>query len=249
MNIMCFMKRLLYTSPAALIAVIIFSAFMLAFAQAGNQQTTNNTAPAEQKIIDGIIASVNDDIISSKDVAGELLIQGKLQSGNCALDDILQRIIEDMLIFQELSKYPPAPLLNISIDVTGEGSSIASNYGGENNIKKIMYASGLTPEDLTVKLKYKKIIFLYLNYKIFSAIYISVDEIKSYYENNILRLQKGEDDNFYKHYDEIKNALAAEKTKSAYDDYISSLKKASVIIIHQDILAELKKQCTMKPFN
>lgn len=242
-------KRLLHSSAVALIAIAMPAFALLANPQETNQQKAKDTILLEQQTIDGIIATVNDDIISFKDVAGELLIQNKLKSEDCSIDEILQRIIEDLLIFQELSKYPPAPLLSISIDVNEERASIASTYGGENNLKLFIYTSGLTPEDLSDKLRYKKIIYLYLNYKIFSAIYISVDEIKNYYEKNISRMQNGADDNFYKHYEEIKKNLAVEKTKSAYDDYIHSLKQVSVIIVRQEIVTELKKRCSMQPLN
>jgi len=229
-----------------IVVMSIIAVFFLAgrlSAQESEQAKQITVSPDTQSIIDGIVANVNDDSISFNDIALELLVQSKLDTTTCITEEILERIIEDQLIFQELSNFPPTFLMNTTIDITEEYDSLVKEYKGEDNLKKLVYALGLTPEDVSRKLRTKKIIYVYLNYKLYSSIFISVDEIKDYYEKNAERLQKSPDDNYYNHFEEIKIVLTEEKTLNAYKEYSASLKSASTIIVHKEIMKELKKRC------
>src|SRR4030042_3517742 len=164
------------------------------------------------ELIDCIVATVNDDIITFRNINLELIIEGKVEKNDVNIEEIIDRIIEDMLIYQELSNYPPTFLTDKKTTVDEEMTSFIKLYGGENAYKQLIYKYGLNPEAVSFNLRRKKIIFLYLNYKLYASVFNSMEELREYYVDQMNGTLDNSTEDFYHRFNEIKEKLTAQKS-------------------------------------
>jgi len=196
-----------------LIAYSIFFLISCCFICA--QNTENN----KEELLDGIVAIVNNDIITFKDIKLELLIQNKLYDKEFNVENVLDRIIEDKLILQDISKFLSSYFFNLNIEVDNELNQLFNLYKSEDNLKNILKPLGLGLNDVLTKLKEKKLIYNFLNQRLYSLIKQETGE-------SLSDIQSQQYSNNYS----IEQNISL-KSKEAYLNYITLLKSQSIIII------------------
>ena len=153
---------------------------------------------------DKIVAVVNDEIITQKDLndfvnfmrmqlsvelTGEQLEQ-KIQSMKA---DLLNKLIEDRLILQEAKKN------KVSIDenrVKAKIDEIKGRYGREAEFQAALVQQGLTQADLELRLREQLLMYSIIEAKIKSKIIIRPSEVTEFYQENIEEFKTPEEREF-----------------------------------------------------
>jgi len=141
---------------------------------------------------DKIVAVVNKDVITSKDMSDFLNFtnvqlsrqyQGKeLEEKRQALKvDLMGRLIEDCLILQEAKKE------KIEIDpnrIKGRIDEIRREYGSDGAFQADLRKQGMVPADIEKKIREQMLIFTIIDRKVKSKILVRPEEVTSYYNAN-----------------------------------------------------------------
>ncbi len=141
---------------------------------------------------DAVIAIVNNDIITQKDLndfvnfmrmqlSAEykgIELENKVQSMKL---NLLQRLIEDRLILQQAKV--------IKMDIPRERikdriDTIRKRTGGEVEFQRSLKQQGLTQIDLETKIKEQLLMYNVIDYKIKSNIMVTPSEVTDFYEKN-----------------------------------------------------------------
>jgi parvulin-like peptidyl-prolyl isomerase len=139
-----------------------------------------------------IIAIVNDDVITQKDLDDSLRfirvqlsqdfkdgqIEDKVQSMKT---QILEKLIEDRLILQEAKKN------NIRVDenrVKAKVNEIKTRYSTDIEFQKAIASEGLAQADIEKKFREQLLMFSIVEQKVRNKIVISPQEVTSFYEQN-----------------------------------------------------------------
>ncbi len=139
-----------------------------------------------------IIAIVNDDIITYKDLndfitftrvqlSGEFKgkqLEEKLQSMR---PDMIEKLIEDRLILQEAKKN------NIKADenrLKAKINEIKTRYSTDADFQNTLVSQGLTQADIEKKIREQMLMFGIVEQKVKSKIITNPDEITNFYEQN-----------------------------------------------------------------
>jgi parvulin-like peptidyl-prolyl isomerase len=147
---------------------------------------------AECRAQDKVVAVVNDEIITQKDLDGfiafmrvqlareysAMQLEQKIES---IRPDLLQRLIEDRLILQEARKN------NITIDknrIKAKISELKKAHNSEKEFQDFLVQQGMTEADLEQKMKDQMMTYEIVENKIKSKIVIKPSEITDYYEKN-----------------------------------------------------------------
>lgn len=192
------------------------------------------------ELIEGVVAVVNGEIITFRDISLELIMQGKIAKNDVKISEILNRIIEDKLVYEQVIKYSNA-LEQSDLSVEKEFESLKRMYGGEEKLKEILFLLGSNIASLYERLQQKKIIYQYTSSVIYSSISYDMSELKYYYQKQS-EGKKYDEEDFYLNLDQVKNNYIKEKSKQAYDDFINNLKSNSWIEIDKELLAFLKNK-------
>jgi len=142
--------------------------------------------------LDKIIAVVNNDIITQKDLddfvnftrlqlqtdyTGQE-IEGKINSIRA---DLLQRLIEDRLILQEAKKS------NIKVDearVKAKITQLRKRYGSDTEFQSSLTQQGLVQADIEVKIREQLLMYTIIDEKIKNKVKVSPREITAFYQEN-----------------------------------------------------------------
>lgn len=164
----------------------------------------NNNLPSRRLQLayaqDKIIAIVNQDVITQKDLADFLNfmrlqlssdykgkeLEEKIQGMKVAL---LSRLIDDRLILQEAKKN------NIVIDegrIKAKINEVKREYPTESHFHAELMKQGLTQGDIEKKLREQSMMFSIIDQKVRSKIIIKPDEVTEFYESNKKEFNTGE---------------------------------------------------------
>jgi len=162
--------------------------FFFLFAISNQQSAISNYLFAADKII----AIVNNDIITQKDLNDflnfmrlQLADEYKAEELEKKLGqikvDILERIIEDRLILQEAKK---SKLKINEESVQARIKEIKKQYSSDNGFQHDLSSQGLTQSDLEEKFRDQILMYNVINEKIKDKIIINPGEITAFYEEN-----------------------------------------------------------------
>ena len=153
---------------------------------------------------DKIIAVVNSDIITQKDLNDFLNfmrmqmrqdysgkeLETKIQSMKL---DLINKLIEDRLILQEAKRY------GIIVDesrVRAKIDEIRRKYPTEADFQNSLKQQGLVQADLEAKIKEQFLMYNCIEYKIRSKIAVTPTEVTEFYQKNAAEFNSGETRNF-----------------------------------------------------
>ena len=180
--------------PRIIKSIVIFA---LVFLPTYYLISTNYCLYAEDKVI----AVVNNEIITQKDLADFLnfirlqyarQLQGKAleEKVNSMKKDLLQRLIEDRLILQQ------AKLNKIAYEpsrVKGKIDEIKKRYASESDFEVDLAKQGLVRADLENKISEQMLMYNFIEQKVRSKVMIRPDEITSFYAQNKRQFLKPEE--------------------------------------------------------
>ena len=146
------------------------------------------SAPA----LDQVIAVVNDEIITQKDLndflnfmSVQLRTQYSEKETNERIEtmkgDLINRLIDDHLILQEAKK------MNIQVDphrIRDKMNDIRKHYTSDREFREALNAQGLTPADVEKKISEQLAMMMLVERKIRSTIVVNPSEVTEFYQNN-----------------------------------------------------------------
>lgn len=141
---------------------------------------------------DKIIAIVNNDIITQKDLDDFINfmrmqlqqdykgkeLENKIQSIKL---DLLDRLVEDLLILQQAKKN------NLKIDenlIKARVSEIKKRYGSDADFQRALTQQGLTQSDIESKIRDQLLMYNIIDQNIRSKIEVTPSEVTEFYEKN-----------------------------------------------------------------
>lgn len=154
--------------------------------------------------LDKIVAVVNDDIITQKDLndfinftriqlrqqlSGKEL-ESKIQSMKL---DLIDRLVEDKLILQEAKR------LGVTVDenrVQARINEIKRNYRDDLEFQNSLKSQGLVLADITTRIREQFMMFNLIEYQIRNSITVNPIEVTGYYQNNLAEFKIGEQREF-----------------------------------------------------
>jgi parvulin-like peptidyl-prolyl isomerase len=142
---------------------------------------------------DKIIAIVNSDIITQKDLDGfanfmRMQLSREYQGEELEeriqsiKPDLLDKLIEDCLILQEAKKN------NINIDenrVKAKINEVRKQYSSDADFKNDLARQGLAQVDLEAKIREQLLIYSIIELKVRDTIFVRPDEVTNFYNKNI----------------------------------------------------------------
>jgi peptidyl-prolyl cis-trans isomerase SurA len=167
---------------------------ILSFLLPGNQKASGSV------LLDRIVATVNDEVITWSELMNVIIIDGKQFLGGAAGEErekkireverpILNNLIEMKLQLQEAKKMD----LDVNdAEIDGAINEIRTKYGlTEETLMNSLKAEGLTREDYRARLGDQILLQKVINYAVRNNIVISDREIEKYYKDHIGEYEAG----------------------------------------------------------
>lgn len=184
-----------------------------------------------QEIVDGIVALVNDEVITMSDVHIVSAFGLVSDEGPSARDEGFDRVL-DKIIDQK-----------IVLQLTGDGSPIEENTieefrdgiiakMGVARFREELEGFGMTSQDLVPYLRERIAYQNVITGRFKTSTAVSLDEIENYYERRYLkeRREKGEEAKpLTDVLDEIEEAIKQEKSVKQIEEWINNLRQRSDI--------------------
>ncbi len=212
--------------------------FFINISAKANNSTHKLTSSAE--LVEGVIAIVDGDVITIRDLNVELIIENKIKKGEINIDYVLNRLIEDKLIYQQLLRYYTV-FGKKEFQLEKEYESLKNVYGDEKTLRDITFLLGTNLATVYEKLREKKMIYDYLNLVVYESISYNLDEIKDYYINKSGSMNYDESQ-FYLNLNNVRDEFIKQKSEEVYNDYINKLKENALIEIDKYMVDFLKRE-------
>jgi len=152
-------------------------------------------------LLDRIVATVNDEIITWSELMNVIIIDGKQFLGGLTAEDrenkireaerpVLDNLIETKLQLQEARR------MNLDVtasEIDGAIQEIRTKYSlTDEMLMNSLKAEGLTPEDYRARLADQILLQKVINYAVKNNIVVSEKEIEQYYQDHISEFDGGE---------------------------------------------------------
>lgn len=138
-----------------------------------------------QRVIDQIVALVNDDLITQSDLIWNLALNPNVPSpGGPVSSDLLSReldvMIEQRLIAHEAARLPSAELTQEEVDK--KRAELISQFKSEAEFRQRIESVGLTPEKLEELIRQRFEIERFIEFRFRSFVFVTEQEIQRYYD-------------------------------------------------------------------
>lgn len=189
-----------------------------------------------QKVIDQIVAVVDNQVISMTDIKivqeFQLYPRELKEEGEKEEKRILERLINQKLIIQ-LAKES----ISIQEDVLEEEIARIKRKIGKNAAQKKLLHFGLQWSDLKDYLREKMLYKKIINRKFGHAVTVNLEEIKDYYQNKYIPSQREKNltlPPLTEVLDKIEASVREEKIKQQAEEWLMNLRKEAEIHIKMD---------------
>lgn len=189
---------------------------------------------SQEKVIDKIVALVDDDIITLTDIrvasAFDLFGLREKEGGDLNLMNVLEKII-DMKVVLKLAKDEKIEVDDKTLD---ESWKKWRTQMGEDRFISYQKAFGLSDDDLKKLLKEKLIFDRILQQRITISIPVSIEEIRNYYNNVYLHQIKANQEkpkSLVEVMKDLEVKIRQEKGQEEMEKWLKSLRSQAEIII------------------
>ena len=142
-------------------------------------------AQNNQRVIDQIMALVDDDLITQSDLIWNLALNPKVPSpGGPVSSDLLSReldvMIQQRLIAHEAARLPSADLTQD--EVNKKKAELISQFKSEAEFRQRIESVGLTPDRLDELIRQRVEIERFIDFRFRSFVFVTEQEIQRYYD-------------------------------------------------------------------
>lgn len=193
------------------------------------------------EILDRIAVTVDDIVITERDITNHLRIAAFLNQEPVALDaearrDAAQRLVELTLVLREMeiSRYP-VPTLEDAEPLVNEirGERLESDGALENSLS----GYGLDVEDLREGLRLRLTIVRFVDFRFRPGITVTDDEVQRYYEERLLPESRrlGEAVGALEEVrDTIEEVLVGERVNQELDEWLQNALKSARVVYREE---------------
>jgi hypothetical protein len=189
-----------------------------------------------QRVVDQIVALVNDDVITKSDLLWAIALDPKSPNPvGPVSSDLLRRmldvVIEQRLVAQEAARIPTA---EITQDEIGKKrSELIAGFGSEAAFRQRVESVGLTPERIDDLLRQRILIDRFIEFRFQSFVFVSQQEIERYYKEELVpNVQKAGQvpPSLEQVRDTITEILKQEKIGQELDRYLTTARQRADVV-------------------
>ena len=150
-------------------------------------------------------------------------------------DVVIQRLIEQALVFQQIEEFPGTEVL--ATEVTAQISEMQKKAGGAETWNRQLKSLNLELEEVMDHVKWQLHVMKFIDYRFRQFVVVDQSEIESYYQKRLLPdLQKRgvrEEPALAEVEEKIRSILTEEKLNLQVDEWLASLRaNAAIQIFH-----------------
>jgi len=192
-------------------------------------------------LIDRVLATVNGEVVTESDVRWELALDPDVQPLDLSVENrrsMLERIIDQRILFQEATKVPQIPPTDAEIQ-TYIRTSLLERFGSQDAFRARIRKVGLDFATLREIVTRRLSLLKYIEFRFRSFVIIPPEEIERYYNEVAVPRMKNrgtEMRSLEEMRTQIENTLAGEKINSELDQFLDEARARAQIVR----LAEIK---------
>lgn len=170
-------------APPRLRVAAAFLAAMMVFGF-----TPSAGAAAAQKVVDQIIAQINEDIITRSDLLWSLALDARAPSpAEGVSSDLLRQkldvLIDQRLIAQEARRTPTSEITQE--DINKRRAELIREFGSEQAFRQRVEAVGLTRDRVDELIRERIVIERFVDFRFRSFVFVTEPEIERYYNETL----------------------------------------------------------------
>ncbi|HWO02397.1 MAG TPA: hypothetical protein VNS63_24340 [Blastocatellia bacterium] len=189
-----------------------------------------------QKLVDQILALVNDDPITRTDLLWSIALDPKAPSpAGPVSSDLLKQKLEVMmdqrLVAQEAARVPSAELTQDEVDK--KRAELIRNFKSEAEFRDRAESVGLTPDRIDDLIRERILIDRFVDFRFRSFVFVTEPEIKKYYEETLVAKVRAAGQvppPIEKVSDNISALLKQEKINTEIDRWLSTVRQRADVV-------------------
>lgn len=189
-----------------------------------------------QQVVDQVLTSVNDDIITRTDLLWSIAIDPKAPSpvGPVGADLLRQKLdvmIDERLIAQEAARIPSTDINQEEVDKMR--TALIAGFKSEAEFRQRAGSVGLTPQKIDELLRQRILIDRFVDFRFRSFVLVTEQEIKRYYDEHLVpevRKAGQVPPSLEQVRDKINDLLKQEKINTEIDKWLSSARQRAEVV-------------------
>ena len=189
-----------------------------------------------QKLVDQILALVNDDLITRTDLLWSIALDPKAPSPAGPVNsDLLKQKLEVMmdqrLVAQEAARVPSAELTQDEVDK--KRTELVRSFKSEAEFRERAESVGLTPDRIDDLIRERILIDRFVDFRFRSFVLVTEPEIQKYYEETLapkIRAAGQVPPPIEKVSDDISALLKQEKINTEIDRWLSTVRQRADVV-------------------
>jgi hypothetical protein len=189
-----------------------------------------------QKVVDQILALVNDDIVTRTDLLWSIALDPKAPSpaGPVSSDLLKQKLevmIDQRLVAQEASRVPSAELTQEEVDK--KRAELIRTFKSEAEFRQRVESVGLTPDRIDDLIRERILIDQFVDFRFRSFVLVTEPEILKYYDETLvprIRAAGQVPPPLAKVSDDISALLKQEKINQEIDRWLNTVRQRADIV-------------------
>lgn len=186
-------------------------------------------------LIDRVLATVNGEVVTESDVRWELALDPDVQPLDLSVENrrsMLERIIDQRILFQEATKVPQIPPTDAEIQGYIR-TSLVERFGSQEAFRTRIRKVGLDFATLREIVTRRLSLLKYIEFRFRSFVIVPPEEIERYYNEVAVPRMKNrgsEMRSLEEMRTQIENTLAGEKINSELDQFLDEARARAQIV-------------------
>ena len=189
-----------------------------------------------QKVVDQILALVNEDIVTRTDLLWSIALDPKAPSpagpvGSDLLKQKLEVMIDQRLVAQEASRVPSAELTQDEVDK--KRAELIRSFKSEADFRQRVESVGLTPDRIDDLIRERILIDRFVDFRFRSFVLVTEPEIQKYYDEVLvprIRTAGQVPPPLAKVSDDISALLKQEKINQEIDRWLNTVRQRADVV-------------------
>lgn len=194
------------------------------------------SASSAQKLVDQILALVNDDVVTRTDLLWSIALDPRAPTpagpvGSDLLKQKLEVMIDQRLVAQEAARLPSAELTQDEVDK--KRTELVKSFKSEADFRQRVESVGLTPDRIDDLIRERILIDRFVDFRFRSFVLVTEPEIQKYFDETLaprIRDAGQVPPPLAKVSDEISALLKQEKINQEIDRWLNTVRQRADIV-------------------
>lgn len=189
--------------------------------------SASGQAIAGAEVVDRIVAIIDREVILLSEAERAMGLVERRSNEAASMREVVERLIEARLVEREVERFADSPVPAERVDE--ELGRFRASFPTPRDFRAMLSARGMREDDLRAEVRRQLTVNRYLERRFRSLIYVSNDEIDSYFEEEILPRLAAERLPSDSERDQIRRILEAKRFNERVDEWLAELKSRSHI--------------------